>query len=302
MKIFKIIKFNGLKTIYFFNKKLFTLKSIKYVDKDKLNKKISQFNTLGVEIKQKTNPKIIVSLTSFPARINNLHYCIYSLLNQTKKPDILVLWLAPEEFPNKEKVLPQTLLNLKQNGLTIKWYKNIKSYKKLIPSLKEYPDDIIVTADDDVYYNKNWLKKLYNAYLIDKKSIHGHRAHQITFNTDGSIRPYIHWKKRVHKNTTNPFLTGVGGILYPPHSLYKDTTNETLFKKLSPLADDIWFWAMTLKKGTKINLIKNNLREQKKIGQENSICLYTENIGYSKNDEQLQNVLSFYKLKIKEGK
>lgn len=60
--------------------------------------------------------KIIVSLTSFPARINIVVKTIKTLLTQTLKPDAVILWLAPEQFPNGEKDLPQELLDLKQYG------------------------------------------------------------------------------------------------------------------------------------------------------------------------------------------
>ncbi len=51
-------------------------------------------------------------------------------------------------------------------GLTIDWCEDIKSYKKLIPTLKKYPDAIIVTADDDLIYDNKWLEQLYNAAQI----------------------------------------------------------------------------------------------------------------------------------------
>ncbi|MDD6026392.1 MAG: glycosyltransferase, partial [bacterium] len=37
--------------------------------------------------------------------------------------------------------------------------------------------------------------------------------------------------------------TGVGGVLYPPHSLRKDMMDVDLFTKIAPSTDDIWFWA-----------------------------------------------------------
>ena len=83
------------------------------------------------------NPeKIVVSLTSLPQRINIVVKTIKTLLTQTKKPDVVVLWLAPEQFPDGEADLPQELLDLKQYGLTIDWYKDIRSYKKIIPTRK----------------------------------------------------------------------------------------------------------------------------------------------------------------------
>ena len=49
-------------------------------------------------------------------------------------------------------------------GLTIDWYHDIRSYKKLIPTLKRYPDDIIITADDDILYPCNMVSDLYDTY------------------------------------------------------------------------------------------------------------------------------------------
>ncbi|WP_416861963.1 hypothetical protein, partial [Helicobacter ganmani] len=109
---------------------------------------------------------LIASLTSYPLRIPTLHYTLYSLLTQTLKPHKLILWLSKEEFPNKEQDLPSSVLDFTNHGLEIKWCeKNIKSYKKLIPTLQDYLNAIIVTCDDDVIYPKNWLSKLYNAYV-----------------------------------------------------------------------------------------------------------------------------------------
>jgi hypothetical protein len=51
------------------------------------------------------NERILVSMTSYPARITNVGKAIFLLLNkQTRKPDEIHLWLAEPEFPKiKEK-------------------------------------------------------------------------------------------------------------------------------------------------------------------------------------------------------
>ena len=120
--------------------------------------------------------KIIVSLTSFPARINIVVKTIKTLLTQTLKPDIVVLWLAPEQFPNGEKDLPEELLELKKYGLTIDWYKDIRSYKKIIPTLKKYPNAVIITTDDDIYYAPDTIESLYKSYLEHKNEVQAHRC------------------------------------------------------------------------------------------------------------------------------
>ena len=283
-----IVRFLGIK---------FTI--AKRINKSAIDKKIKSFKTYCLT-EEKRTPKLIVSLTSFPQRMKDIHYCIYSLLNQTLKPDEIILWLAEEEFPNKEKDLPETILKFKENGLTIKWCKNIKSYKKLIPALKKYPDEIIVTADDDVYYPANWLEILYSSYLENPEYIHCHTAHKIKFNDKKEIEPYAKWDKLVknEKPSSLNFFTGVGGVLYPPHSLYKDVLNEELFTKLAPNADDIWFWAMCVLNKRKINVVQNCINKclsvnlERDLQKTNEFTLYK--INETQNDVQLKQVLDFY--------
>lgn len=78
-------------------------------------------NKTGIE--SAPPPILIISLTSFPARISTLHITISSLLCQTKKPNMIILQLSEDEFPNKENDLPENLLKLKEFGLTINWNK-----------------------------------------------------------------------------------------------------------------------------------------------------------------------------------
>ena len=58
---------------------------------------------------------LIVSLTSFPARIHLVHYAIYSLLRQSLKPNRIVLWLGEDKFPDKENDLPARICGRRQS-------------------------------------------------------------------------------------------------------------------------------------------------------------------------------------------
>lgn len=301
-KLFGITKKGQIRTIRIFGIKINYKKKIKnFKDDNKLQKRISEFNQTGVTTGER-KPRLIISLTSFPQRICDIHFSLYSLLTQTFKPDAVVLWLGEEEFPHKEGNLPQSVLALKHNGLTIKWCKDTGSYKKLIPSLKEYPDDIIVTADDDIYFRRNWLELLYKAYLKEPQYIHCHRAHRITFDKNENITEYSKWSKEVSKVEPSfcNFLTGGGGALFPPKSLYKDALDEELFFKLSPTADDLWFWAMAVLNNTKINVIKNNISKlfytnvEREFGLNDEKTLAQKNIIGGGNDKQMKNILNHY--------
>lgn len=281
------------------NKRKLKKRGVIFIDKRKIIKDSKNLKPLPSPSDRHT-PKLIVSLTSFPERIPEIFFNLYSLLNQTIQPDMLILWLAEEQFPNKEKDLSERVMGLQKYGLSIRWCKDIKSYKKLILSLKEYPNDIIVTADDDIYYPENWLEVLYNSYLRETQHIHCYRAHRITFNDKGEIGSYNTWPKCISTKDVSyaNFFTGCGGVLYPPGSLHKDILNEELFMKLCPTADDIWFWAMAVLNNTKIRVVDNNLTEiyiipEVEFGLKDGIKLYKVNI--HANDGQLKNVIDFYK-------
>ncbi|MFA5321238.1 MAG: hypothetical protein WC373_01080 [Smithella sp.] len=301
-KLFGKTKKGNKRTLHIFGIKINYKKKNKIdIYKDKTQKKINEFKKTGIT-RKKRNPKLIVSLTSFPQRMCDIHFALYSLLNQTLKPDEVVLWLGDEQFPNKEDDLPQSVLSLKDNGLTIKWCTDIKSYKKLIPALREFPDDIIVTVDDDNYYSKNSLELLYNAYLKEPQYIHCHRARRIIFDENNNVKEYLEWPKKI--SNVEPsfcnFLTGVGGVLYPPKVLYKDILDEELFFKLSPTNDDIWFWAMAVLNNTKINIVKNNranvnsINPERKYGLKGEITLSQTNQIGGGNDKQLKNIFNYY--------
>ncbi len=138
-------------------------------------------------------PKIIVSLTSFPAAIPYAVQAIHSVLEGTLLPDKLVLYLTVSQFG--ESGIPQSLLELADSSsiFEIRNYDwDIRSYRKLIPALKDFPDDIIVTMDDDVQYHPDWLRDLVVMYKRVPDAIIAHRVRRARLNT-----PYRKWRKSI---------------------------------------------------------------------------------------------------------
>ena len=223
--------------------------------------------------KSSHTPELIVSLTSFPGRINTVHKTINTILQQTERPDRVILWLAEEQFPNKNNDLPNELLNLQQHGLEICWCNDIRSYKKLIPTLRLYPEAVIVTADDDVYYSQNWLELLYQSYKKWPNFIHCHRDTKI-YLEGNEFKTIPGGKEKYPCPTYLHKLVGIGGVLYPPHCLHPDVLNEHLFTTLAPTNDDIWFWLMGVRVNTKILVVDNNIPQPKYVeGTQEGECL-----------------------------
>jgi len=109
LKLFGKTKEGKKRTLLLGLKINYKKKSRYKIDKEKIQKQINEFKEEGVT-KVKKNPKLIVSITSFPQRMYDIHFALYSLLNQTLKPDEVVLWLGEKEFPDQEDYMPQNVL------------------------------------------------------------------------------------------------------------------------------------------------------------------------------------------------
>ena len=216
--------------------------------------------------KRLAGPELIISLTSYPGRIGTLHQVIETLLNQSLKADRIILWLAPEQFPNKEADLPAELLEQTKRGLTIDWYHDIRSYKKLIPTLKKYPEAAIMTADDDILYPNHLLRDLYLEYWKYRKEkvLVSPSVSRLYMNAGelysiGNATLYLDKGSHCHPEVAAPSvynkLRGGSGTLYPPGSLGEEVMDEERFMTLAPTSDDIWFFVCALKNGYKVKAL-----------------------------------------------
>lgn len=289
-KFFDSWKNDGLKTTlktvkikikYIFNRMLgrvdkYNNNIIKYkcIKEKKLTDKEIEKKLDKVIEKNGKKPDIIVSLTSYPARIKTIHKVIESIKKQTLKPKKIILWLAEKQFPNKEKDLPKELLKHVDKMFEIRWCEDIRSYKKLIPTLELYPNSYIVTVDDDNIYSPYLLKRLYADSLNNPKCIIAHRITKFFINEKGEFKIIPGGKDYYHTPSYLNKLVGVGGVLYPPKSLYKDISNKKLFWNLAQTNDDQWFWFMGILNGYRVKvceypLIDLNLIENT---QETALC------------------------------
>ncbi len=241
----------------------------------------------------KRSPRIIVSLTSYPGRIKVVPETIDSLLRQNLKPDAVVLWLGIEKFPNRDKDLPDKLLRYKKHGLEIRWCNDVRSYTKLVPALQTFPDDIIVTVDDDVIYQEDWLEKLYAAHIQYPEEILCHHAFSPQFDKNNEIVK-LNIRKSPAILAPCEHAAGIGGVLYPPHSLHSDTTNKELFMKLAPHNDDMWFWAMAHLQNTPIRLIDGHCENIICIPETQEAGLWQTTNSKGEGSKQFHNIINHY--------
>lgn len=239
------------------------------------------------------NCQVIVSLTTYGKRLYEVYLAIESIMHQTVKPNRIILWLQ-DDFQNK--TLPFTLRHQQERGLEIDYCKDIKSYKKLIPTLQKFPNDIIITIDDDIIFSMDMLENLLKSYRSAPEYIHTNRAHLMKLRDDGFLEKYLNWE--MESSQVGPsslcFPTGGGGCLYPPHSLSEEVFNEEAFMSLCPQGDDIWFKTMSLLKGTQCYKAQTHDPYLFFNPDVQDNALWNENI--FRNDIQIANVFNEYDL------
>jgi glycosyltransferase involved in cell wall biosynthesis len=240
---------------------------------------------------------VIISLTTYSKRIETVDKVITSLLEQTVSVDKIILWL--DESETNFEQLPKQLRTLTSKRFEVKFCPNYKSYKKLIPTLKEYPEATLITFDDDIYYPKDQVEKLLLAHYESPNEIITNVARNILVK-DGLLQPYSTWlhafEEQVGKPLSSLLPIGVGGVLYPAGSLNEEVSNIEAFMRLAPHGDDLWFKCMTLWNNRKVivtgdgfTLGKYQLEGTAEIGLWQSV-----NEGSDSNYEQLMAVALGY--------
>ena len=258
-------------------------------------------------MKPQSGDGIVVSLTSYGRRVRTsvVFYTLVSLLRQKRQPDRIVLWLASEEW--NDDTLPYKLKIIKQKGVEILYCEDIKSYKKLIPSLREFHGCTIVTVDDDVIYSKDTIQAMlveHNKYPRDIICTVARKPLII----DGVPMCYSEWDDSLLEsfehgyNSVFLFPVGVGGVLYPSGSLHNDVLDDSIFLQYCPTADDIWFWFCGLRNNTTKRYIV-------KSGKDFSFdalyqylhrgaALTHSNCALHQNDAQIKRLFEYYHYKI----
>lgn len=268
------------------------------IREEELKRDILYRNERGVIDSMERTP-LCISLTTYSKRIFDVALVVESLLHQTYKPNKIVLWLDEEEF-NIESV-PILLKKQIERGLEIKFCENLRSFKKIIPTLINYPEYNIITVDDDVLYPEDFVEQLMNQFDKEQRCIYYFRGRFVGKTRKGYL-PYSKWKMVSDTEEHMDVLpTGIGGVLYPKGCFDERVVDSNLFMKLCPKADDIWLRVMTYLKGypcKKVDMPGTFRENFVEISRGQDIALSKNNFFENTNDEQLKNVLDYFNLNL----
>jgi hypothetical protein len=267
------------------------------VNKRKTENLMNQYNPENAEFGLNTAQRdfdITVSFTTFPARFESAKYVADIMLRQTLKPDRVLLILATDEVDSKND-LPKDYVQLEKRGLSVVFVdRSLKAHNKYQYAMKNYPDSILITVDDDILYPLELVETLYSSYKNFPNAISAMRAHRMLFENE-RLSPYNDWEfetRYTYEPAFDLFATGVGGVLYPPHLM--DECKEILFDpnvlwEASKAADDTWLKFAELKCNVPVVLATKDKYELTLVPSSQKVSQHSEYVDRGGNDNAIEN-------------
>ncbi|MST56358.1 glycosyltransferase [Pyramidobacter sp. SM-530-WT-4B] len=251
--------------------------------------------------------KIVISLTSYPKRIKDVAGVLETIFRQSRKADEIVLWLAEEQFPKKENDLPDNLRKLvDQRKMTVRWIaEDLRPHKKYFWALPSYPDDIVITIDDDLIYPSDMIDSLFVSYLIYPRAVSAMRAHLIVINEALEIEPYNNWILETDHCRYRPCMqllsTNGAGTLFPPGIMRKNELyNSDAIKDTCLNADDLWLKAMQLCENVPV-VVAHKYKSLQYVPDSQEEALAHDNMTMCQNDVQLRKITDWVDRKLGDG-
>lgn len=229
----------------------------------------------------KNKEEVVVSMTTFPAAAPYAARAARSILRGDVMPDRVVLYVTmaqfgPEGLPGELRQLENEYPIFEVRDYPV----DIRSYRKLIPALADFPDAIIVTVDDDVDYDRRMLAELLEAHARYPQAVIAHRAKRIRPGLPYRKWPKLRWYHFLAKRLRlgcDILQTGVAGVLYPPHCLREDMLDPQLFVEIAPTTDDIWFWAAAVANGRPVMAVPFGRNKPRGLGKPKELSLKIDN-------------------------
>ena len=245
----------------------------------------------------KRNRKIILSMTTIPKRMGRLTDNIPAILGQTYKFDKLVINiddnLSDEDYEWYEKFAKQDA-RIEINKAEAKW----RSCNKLLPTLKKYPNDIIITLDDDIYYPKDTIKELVEWNEKHPECIITHEVNPIWISDEKDYVGYHNfYDVMLMQKEWGKYFSNC--CLFPPHTF--DGTDLYDYDKMMECTngthDELWFWVQSTINGVQcigLNYVRSFASEMLKQYEEGEYQLTAFNNTEEKIESYMKKINEMY--------
>lgn len=193
---------------------------------------------------------VIVSMTTIPKRKEDLLKTLPYILKQKFVKKICINLdnnLSKEDYDFYDKlIITDSRIEINKE-CDPKW----RSANKLLPTIKKYPDEVIVTMDDDLSYDEDCVKELVEMYEKHPDCIISHEINPVICR-NGKLEYLNAMDIKLMQKEYGKYFSH--SCLFPPHVF--DGTDVFDYDKMMKLTggthDELWFWEQSTLKGVKV--------------------------------------------------
>lgn len=193
--------------------------------------------------------RLVVTLTTIPARAHRLRATLRSLLDQSEPADRIVLCLPHDARRSGEAYPDPALLDLPA-GVEVLRCEDLGPATKLLPTLLAEPGACVVVVDDDVVYPRDFLASLLAAHRADPRAAHGLRGVRVAPGVPFPALTHV-MCSAIHEPVAVDILFGTWGYLLPPGALDAAVHDFSAAPEAVRWVDDVWISGHLARRGVR---------------------------------------------------
>jgi len=201
--------------------------------------------------------RVVISLSTTPARAPHLAATLASLLDQDMKPDRIILAYPRESLRNGRAYPDPATLRL-PDGVDVVRCDDHGPATKLIPALALERDALLIIVDDDIAYPSDFVRSLVNAHTRHPAAVCAYRGVMADAATDFRELPHILASNLDH-DTPVDIVFGSWGYLLPSWLLAPEAASFANFPASIRWVDDIWLSGILARRGIARFVVPANL-------------------------------------------
>jgi hypothetical protein len=205
-----------------------------------------------------------------------------------------VIHISEEDWKQAEKDFIRPAKFRFHDRVIIEQCENLKPANKIIHTAKKFPEENIITFDDDVIYPRDRVEILANRHKEYPKNPVAFRNRRVSF-TGEKIIPYSQWKLQHDKYGPNSlnFPTTVSGSLYPAGIFPESFFDIQTYKSICLNNDDVWTYFHMLLNDTPFVSGGIEIAPKSVEGSQGS-ALWKSNVSHGRNDQIISDMEKRY--------
>lgn len=198
--------------------------------------------------------RVVVSLTTIPARAKSLAPVLRSLIDQSEPADRILLALPRvslkgEPYPSSADLgLP--------DGVEILLCDDFGPATKFLPALDAEPDAVLIVVDDDVIYPRGFIETLLREHRLRPDSALGFRGVRLRDGMPFAALDHV-LTTGIAETAPVDVLFGTWGYLLPPRVLGRAVHDFSGAPPAVRFVDDVWISGHLARAGVKRFVVRS---------------------------------------------